>query len=379
MNPRNSAAGSLRQKDPAVTARRPLSLWAYAIGHSEGLELGSHWEALEWLRAHRFRVSPDVRLHDDPDEALAECHAWERRRAELPYDIDGAVVKVSSLRPAAAAGLGRPRPALGDRLQVPAHDRADDAAAHRRQRRPHRRAQPLRGARAGRRRRCHRVAGDAAQRGRHPPQGHPRGRHGDPAAGGRRDPAGRGPAHRAAGASGSRSGRCPSAARSATRRSCGPRARRRHRCPNRACPVAGYEGLKHFVSRGAMDIDGVGEKLVRQLLEEGLIAQPQDIYRLTVEQLLALEGFQAALGRERDRLDRGVQAAAVRAGAVRARDPARGLGHRRAAGRRVRLDRRAAHRHARRDRRGGGGRAGDRRAGRGLVRRPRARRRSSTR
>jgi len=96
MNPRNSAAGSLRQKDPSVTARRPLSLWAYQVGHSEGLELGSHWEALEWLRAHRFPVSPDVRLHDDPDEALAACHEWEQRRAELPFDVDGAVVKVSS-------------------------------------------------------------------------------------------------------------------------------------------------------------------------------------------------------------------------------------------------------------------------------------------
>ena len=96
MNPRNSAAGSLRQKDPSVTARRPLSLWAYAIGHSEGLELESHWDALTWLREHRFPVSPDVRLHDDPEAALAVCHEWERRRAELAFDVDGAVVKVSS-------------------------------------------------------------------------------------------------------------------------------------------------------------------------------------------------------------------------------------------------------------------------------------------
>jgi DNA ligase (NAD+) len=66
----------------------------------------------------------------------------------------------------------------------------------------------------------------------------------------------------------------------------------RHYCSNRACPSRGYEGLRHFVSRGAMDIDGVGEKLVRKLMEDGLVARPQDFYRLTEEQLLALEGFQ---------------------------------------------------------------------------------------
>jgi DNA ligase (NAD+) len=66
----------------------------------------------------------------------------------------------------------------------------------------------------------------------------------------------------------------------------------RHYCSNRACPSRGYEGLRHFVSRGAMDVDGVGEKLVRKLMEVGLVAQPQDYYRLTVDDLLALDGFQ---------------------------------------------------------------------------------------
>jgi DNA ligase (NAD+) len=65
-----------------------------------------------------------------------------------------------------------------------------------------------------------------------------------------------------------------------------------HRCPNRACPAKGLEWLKHFVSRGAMDIDGVGEKLVARLLELGLVVRPPDLYRLTVDDLLPLEGFQ---------------------------------------------------------------------------------------
>jgi DNA ligase (NAD+) len=66
----------------------------------------------------------------------------------------------------------------------------------------------------------------------------------------------------------------------------------RHYCSNRACPSRGYEGLRHFVSRGAMDVDGVGEKLVRKLMEVGLVAQPQDFYKLTADDLLGLDGFQ---------------------------------------------------------------------------------------
>jgi DNA ligase (NAD+) len=65
-----------------------------------------------------------------------------------------------------------------------------------------------------------------------------------------------------------------------------------HRCPNRACPAKGLEWMKHFVSRGAMDIDGVGEKLVARLGELGLVSRPQDLYQLSVDDLLPLEGFQ---------------------------------------------------------------------------------------
>ena len=81
----------------ANAAKRPLRLWAYGIGHSEGLELETHWDALAWLREQGFPVSPDAELHDDPASALAFCRAFEERRASLSYDVDGVVVKVSSL------------------------------------------------------------------------------------------------------------------------------------------------------------------------------------------------------------------------------------------------------------------------------------------
>ena len=84
MNPRNSAAGSLRQKNPAVTASRPLRIWAYGIGHSEGLELATHWDALAWLRDQEFPVSPDAELHDDPASALR----FSRRLRGAARDAD---------------------------------------------------------------------------------------------------------------------------------------------------------------------------------------------------------------------------------------------------------------------------------------------------
>ena len=94
MNPRNSAAGTIRQLDPQLAAERPLSMWCYAIGVTEGLKLDSHWEALEWLREHGFRVNGDVKRLDSEDEVVAQCLAWQERRGALDFEIDGVVVKV---------------------------------------------------------------------------------------------------------------------------------------------------------------------------------------------------------------------------------------------------------------------------------------------
>src|SRR3954465_1837285 len=95
MNPRNSAAGTIRQLDPALAAERPLSMWCYGIGVTEGLSLTSHWEALEWLRGHGFRVNGDVKKLATEDEVVAQCLEWERRRGALDFEIDGVVVKVN--------------------------------------------------------------------------------------------------------------------------------------------------------------------------------------------------------------------------------------------------------------------------------------------
>jgi DNA ligase (NAD+) len=97
MNPRNSAAGTIRQLDPQLAAERPLSMWCYGIGVTEGLALGSHWEALEWLREHGFRVNGDVQRLDTEDEVVAQCLAWQERRGALDFEIDGVVVKVDDV------------------------------------------------------------------------------------------------------------------------------------------------------------------------------------------------------------------------------------------------------------------------------------------
>src|SRR6266487_2729790 len=96
-NPRNAAAGSLRQKDSSITASRPLSIWVYGLGAADGLRLASHWEELEWLKEHGFRTNPFAERLDSIEEVAKRCAEWERRRAELDYEIDGIVIKVDSL------------------------------------------------------------------------------------------------------------------------------------------------------------------------------------------------------------------------------------------------------------------------------------------
>src|SRR5206468_9265 len=77
-NPRNAAAGSLRQKNPAITASRPLSVWAYGVGAHDGVELASHSETLAWLKAHGFPINPFAERVESVDAVAKACVAWER-------------------------------------------------------------------------------------------------------------------------------------------------------------------------------------------------------------------------------------------------------------------------------------------------------------
>ena len=109
-NPRNAAAGSLRQLDSNITAQRDLSIWIYGLGYREGLVLSGQLEALGWLREHGFRVNPGIERHDSVQATEDAVTAWERRRPALDYEIDGVVVKVDSFDQQAILGSLHERP-----------------------------------------------------------------------------------------------------------------------------------------------------------------------------------------------------------------------------------------------------------------------------
>jgi DNA ligase (NAD+) len=291
MNPRNSAAGSLRQRDSSQTASRPLALWTYAIGVREGLELGSHSEALAWLGAHGFRANPLTTRHEDIDSVIAACLELGERRAGLDYDIDGVVVKVDSYAEQELLGVVGRDPRWAIAFKFPPTTVVTKLldiginVGRTGNLNPFAMLEPVvvggvvvklatlhneddilrKDIRIG----DHVViqrAGDVIPQVVGPLTA-------------RRDGSERVFAMPA---------NCPACNTPVER----VEGEVRHRCPNPNCPSRGLEALRHFVSRGALDVDGVGEKLVARFWELGLVRRASDLYRLTVEDLLPLEGFQ---------------------------------------------------------------------------------------
>ena len=109
-NPRNAAAGSLRQKNSAITASRPLSLWVYGVGVREGVEAGTHSETLQWLRERGFRTNPHAERLETIEEVARRCSEWETARIDLDYEIDGIVIKVDALEQQAELGALHSKP-----------------------------------------------------------------------------------------------------------------------------------------------------------------------------------------------------------------------------------------------------------------------------
>ncbi len=119
-NPRNAAAGSLRQKDPRVTAARRLRSTFYTIGYSEGLAVESQYDLLQTLRAWGLPVNPYTKRCADIEQAIQFCEEWDSGRRELPYDMDGVVVKVNSFRLQAALGTVSRSPRWAIAFKYPA-------------------------------------------------------------------------------------------------------------------------------------------------------------------------------------------------------------------------------------------------------------------
>src|SRR5690349_8638737 len=287
-NPRNAAAGSLRQKDSSITASRPLAVWVYGLGLADGLSLESHWEELEWLREHGFRTNPFAERLDSIEEVAKRCRDWEKRRAELDYEIDGIVIKVDSLEQQAILGALHSRPRWARAFKwapVTAQTKLNKIAIRVGRTgalNPWAMLEPVQ------------VGGVTVSRATlHNEEDINRKdiREGDLVIVQRAGdviPQIVGPA--GAHAKGTKPFRMPKKCPLCGANIVRPEGEAMHRCPNRACPSRGLETLINWV-QGPADIDGVGEQLMRRLWELGLVRSLPDLYRLTKEQLLELDGF----------------------------------------------------------------------------------------
>jgi DNA ligase (NAD+) len=287
-NPRNAAAGSLRQKDSSITASRPLAVWVYGMGALEGVQLGSHWEELEWLREHGFRINPFAERLETIEDVAERCRDWERRRADLDYEIDGIVIKVDSLEQQAVLGAlhSRPRWARAFKWAPMTAETTLNKIAIRVGRtgalNPWAMLEPVQ------------VGGVTVSRATlHNEEDINRKdiREGDRVIVQRAGdviPQIVGPAgdHQPGTKRFRMPKKCPLCGENIIK----PEGEAMHRCPNRACPSRGLETLINWV-QGPADIEGVGEQLMRRLWELGLVRSLPDLYRLTKEQLLELDGF----------------------------------------------------------------------------------------
>lgn len=292
-NPRNSAAGSIRQHDPRVAAERPLAVWAYGIGATDGISFDTHSDQIEWLGSKGFPVNPDIATHDSIESVLERCDWWLNRRDDLDFEIDGVVIKVDRLDLWDALGTAGREPRWSIAWKFPPStattllEEIDWNVGRTGHLVPWALLEPVRvggvtvstatlhneedlarkDVRAGDEVIVLR-AGDVIPqvvsavttdrpKGSRPPKP-PK--------------------------------KCPACGTEIVK----PEDSVFSICPNhRGCPGQAFQHLKHFVHRGAMDIEGLGEKQVQRFLDEGLISDVADIYSLRQEELEQLSGMGA--------------------------------------------------------------------------------------
>jgi DNA ligase (NAD+) len=288
-NPRNAAAGSLRQLDPQITASRPLSIWCYGVAALRGWEPTSHSESLEWLRDRGFKVNDDVSILHGIDEVAERCRWWEDRREALDFEIDGVVVKVDDRglqRELGVAGreprwavawkfapttattklnrivwnVGRTGHLLPFAMLEPVHVSGvtvSTATLHNEEdlaRKDVREGDEVVVMRAGDV--IPQVVSPIIQRRKK----------------GTRKP--------------KPPKKCPLCGAPTVK----PEGGVFTICPNRTgCPGQQFQHVKHF--RGALEIEGLGEKNAYRFLQEGLISDAADIFDLTAERIAELDGF----------------------------------------------------------------------------------------
>jgi DNA ligase (NAD+) len=287
-NPRNAAAGSLRQKDSSITAQRPLSIWIHGLGVREGLAVQTHWDALQWLREHGFRTNPFAERQESVESVAKACRDWEKRRIELDYEIDGLVIKVDSFAQQGRLGSLHERPRWAR-----AYKWAPMTATTKLEKilirvgrtgalNPWALLEPVE------------VGGVTVSRATlHNEEDINRKdiREGDTVIVQRAGdviPQIVGPAgeHQPGTKRFRMPKRCPLCKAEIVK----PEGEVMHRCPNPDCPSRGLESLINWV-QAAADIEGVGEQSVRRLWELGLVRSIPSLYRLTKEELTGVEGY----------------------------------------------------------------------------------------
>ena len=290
-NPRNTAAGSLRQLDPKLTASRPITLLVYQIVYLEGGKVPtSQWEILEYLKALGFPVTDVAKRFDHLDDAIAYTETWNEGRDNLPYEADGMVIKIDDLMLAGELGFVGKDPRGAIAFKFPAREVTTTlndigvAVGRTGVLTPYAMLEPVEiGGVIVERATLHNFdfiaekdirVGDRVLVKR----------------AGEVIPYVIGPVVDV------RKGnekkykpptKCP-ACNQPVEHFEGEVA---WYCVNAACPAQLVRNIEHYVSRGALDIVGLGIKIVEQLIEEGLVKDVADLYTLTKEQLLALEGF----------------------------------------------------------------------------------------
>ena len=287
-NPRNTAAGTLRQLDSKITAARPLNIFIHSFGQAVGREFSSHSEALETFKTWGFRVNPHITVCKNIEEVIKSCEKIAVLRDHLDYEIDGAVIKVNNMAMQAQAGMRTRSPRWATSLKFEAKQETTQIldivpqvgrtgaltpVAH---------LKPVK------------IAGVEVRRAT---------LHNQDEIDRKDVRIGDWVVVQRAGdvipevvkvIVSKRTGaekkfkipkKCPI---------CGSHVRRIdgeavHRCQNLSCPAQLKEGIRHFASKGAMDIEGLGEKLVDQLVEKALVKNVADFYSLTKAQLAGLE------------------------------------------------------------------------------------------
>lgn len=289
-NPRNGAAGSLRQLDSTITAGRPLRFFAYGIGPVEGATLNSQHQALEYLRDLGFPVNPDIRRYEDFEEVIAYCEEWMSRRDTLAYEADGVVIKVDSFGQQRELGVVAREPRWATAFKFPAREGTTRLleivvnVGRTGKLNPNAILEPFtiggvtvanatlhnedyivsRDIRIGDRVTVKR-AGDVipqvvgpivgARTGSEQPWHMPE--------------------------------TCPSCGTAVVRHA----GEADYYCPNRLCPEQIVRSMEHWVSQGAMDIVGMGERQARQFVEGGMIKDVADLYLLNEDSFAGIEGY----------------------------------------------------------------------------------------